>query len=447
MIAYEVLSQEGLSTNEFSLRLLRDEIIESGAAWSGESTTPASYGFSNFEFTTATQCVSDTINGLGFVPAILDDGGGYIGVNTTSASMTNLHKSVTALSDVPGFRLSAECVPTTLNSVEMWPSSDKYIGISSNISYHTVAVVGGMSRELDWVTADYTYFSGQDDGTTSVASNLAFPAWHYDCVFSGCAEKFYIIYMMAGIHRTALHTDYGDLGPAHQYKGESDGYGEVFQVGPTTSWGLECVLFQQQGLINYTRSADFQWSVATKSFAEKKAAIRSQLSNWLRVKLDGEWAPPQLGVLLFGRDPLKPCLTSAEKCLPTRNVSNSVGKYVYASGEITRIIHNVAAANASRAAGHPEYYHNVTGTVNRQYYRITYVPVLLLLALVSILLAALLTTALTISASETVSWARFRQVDMLRLVVDAVGGPLRHQDEQQFAKLSGASDDEILSWA
>lgn len=52
-----------------------------------------------------------------------------------------------------------------------------------------------------------------------------------------------------------------------------------------------------------------------------------------------------------------------------------------------------------------------------------------------------------ISASETVSWARFRQVDILRLVVDAVGGPLRHQNEEQFAKLSGASDDEILIWA
>lgn len=445
MIAYEVFYQEALSTTEFSLRLLRDAIIDSTAAPSSEITTPASYGMSNSEFTTAARSVTDIIYGLGFLPAILDDDSGYIGVNATSASMTTLHKSVNALSDVPGFRLSAECVPITLNSVKVWPASEKYIGISSNISYHRAVDVGGVSQERDWVTADYKYFGGQEGITTSVASHLAFPAWN--CAFSGCAEEFYIIYMMAGIHRIALHTDYGDLQPAHQYEVDSDGYGKGFEVGPTTSWGLECVLFQQQGLINYTRSADLQWSVATTSFDDKKIAIGSQLGNWQSVKLDGDWAPPQLGVLLFGRDPLEPCLTGAEKCLPTQNVSNSVGKYVYASGEITRIIHNIAAADASRAAGHPEYYHNVTGTVNKQYYRITYVPVLLLLALVSILLAALLTIALMISASKTVSWARFRQVDIVRLVIDAVGGPLRHQDEQQFAKLRGASDDEILSWA
>lgn len=137
----------------------------------------------------------------------------------------------------------------------------------------------------------------------------------------------------------------------------------------------------------------------------------------------------------------------AEKCLTTRNVSHAVRNYVYASGEITRIIHNIAAANASRASRHSEYYHNVTGTVNRQYYRITYVPVLLLVALVSIILAALLTTVLMISVTKSVSWSWFRQVDVVRLVVDAVGGSLRHQNEHQFAKLRDASDDEILSWA
>lgn len=112
-----------------------------------------------------------------------------------------------------------------------------------------------------------------------------------------------------------------------------------------------------------------------------------------------------------------------------------------------RIIHSIAAANASRAEGHPEYYQNVTGTVNKQYYRITYVPVLLLMALISIILAALMTTALMISVNNTVSWSWFRQVDVLRLVVDAVGSSLGLQDKQQFGKLSGASDDEIFTWA
>lgn len=298
----------------------------------------------------------------------------------------------------------------------------------------------------DWIDgySTYTYFSGQEDGIISVPPNSAFPAW--GCWSTSCGGKFYIVYMMSGIHRQALHTDYGDIQPAHQYKGDSVSYGAESVVAPTTYWGLNCELYQQQGLINYTRSSDLHWSIAATSFSDNKTAISSQLSNWQRVKVDGDWAPPQLGIVLFGRDPLEPCRTGAE-CRPTRNVSRAVANYVYASGEITRIIHNVAAANTSRARGHPEYYHNVTGTVNKQYYRITYVPVLLLVALVCIILAALLTTALMMSVKNTVSWSWFRQVDVMRLVVDAVGSSLGNQDKHQFAKLSGASDDEIFTWA
>lgn len=445
MIAYEAFNEDISSENEFSLRLLSDVIIERAVVLPEQATTSASYGLSHSEFTIAAQSVSGVLYGLNFFPATLDEDNGYIGVNATHDSMTHLDKSVTSLNDVPGFRLSAECAPDALNSVKVWPAKDGYVEIHPNITYHPPTAAGRVSQFMDWGYATYSYFSGQEDGVTSIASNLAFPAWVGGD--SGSEDEFYIIYMMSGIHHQDFHTDYGDLQPAHQYKGDSDGYGEIFEVAPTTSWGLKCLLSQQHGLINYTRSPDLQWSMAATSFDDSMISIPSQLSNWQRVKVNDDWAPPQLGVVLFGRDPLKPCLTGAEKCLPTRNVSQAVANYVYASGEITRIIHNVAAANASRARGHPEYYHDVTGTANKQYYRITYVPVLLLVALVSIILAALLTTALIISVKNTVSWSWFRQVDVVRLVVDAVGGSLRHQDKQHFAKLCCASDDEIFTWS
>lgn len=445
MIAYEAFNDDGSTNNEFSLRLLRDATIESTVIFPGQPTTSASYGLSNSEFSIAAQSVSDVLYGLNFSPATVDEDNGYIGVNATYGSMTDLDKSVSTLTGVPGYRLSAECVPGALNSLKVWPARDQYVEIHPNITYHPPTTAGRVSKLVGWGYATYSYFSGQEDGVTSVASNSAFPAWVGGN--SGSENEFYIIYMMSGIHRQALHTDYGDLQPALQYKGDSDGYGEIFEVAPMTSWGLKCVLFQQKGLINYTRSTDLQWSMVATSFDDSMTPIPSQLSNWQRVKVNGDWAPPQLGVVLFGRDPLKPCRRGAEECLPTRNVSHAVANYVYASGEITRIIQNVAAANTSRARGHPEYYHNVTGTVNKQYYRITYVPVLLLVALVCIILAALLTTTLMMSVKNTVSWSWFRQVDVMRLVVDAVGSSLGNQDKHQFAKLSGASDDEIFTWA
>lgn len=445
MIAYEVFNEDGSSDNEFSLRLLRDATIESTVTLPEQTTTSDSYGLSNSEFAIAAQSVSDVLYGLNFSPATVDEDNGYVGVNATYDSMTNLDKSVTTLIGVPGYRLSAECEPGALNSVTVYPAKDGYVEVLPNITYHRPTAGDRLSPLRDWGYATYSYFSGEEDGVTSIASNSAFPAWGGENAVS--KDDFYMIYMMSGIHRQALHTDYGDLQPVHQYKGDSDGYGRPFEMAPTTSWGLKCVLFQQQGLINYTRSPDLQWSMAATSFNDSMISIPSQLSNWQRVKVNGDWAPPQLGVVLFGRDPLKPCSTGAEKCLPTRNVSQAVANYVYASGEITRIIHSVAAANASRARGHPEYYHNVMGTANKQYYRITYVPVLLLVALVSIILAALLTTALIMSVKNTVSWSWFRQLDVVRLVVDAVGGSLRHQDKQHFAKLCCASDDEIFTWS
>lgn len=444
MIAYEIFNEDNPSNTEFSLRLLRDATIESTVTDSGETTTSALYGFSNSDFAVTAQRVSNVLNGLNLFPATLDEDNGYVGVNTTSASMTELDKSVNALGGVPGYRLSAECVPGAVNNVHVWPAKDGYVDIAPNITDHRITATSEVSQNWTWDYSTYSYFSGQEDGIISIAPNSAFPAWA--CGNTSCGDKFYIVYMMSGIHRQAFRTDYGDLQPAHQYKVDSDSYG-ADRVAPMIYWGLKCGLFQQQGLINYTRSSDLQWSTAATSFDDNKTAISSQLSNWQRVKVDGDWAPPQLGVVLFGRDPLEPCLTGAEKCMPTRNVSHAVDNYVYASGEITRIIHNIAAANASRAKGHPEYFRNVTGTVNKQYYRITYVPMLLLVFLVCTILAALLTTVLMMSIKNTVSWSWFRQVDVMRLVVDAFGSSLGNQDKQQFAELSGASDDEIFTWA
>lgn len=442
MIAYEVFNEDGPSNAEFSLRLLRDATIESTENRSGETATPAVYGFSISDSAVTAQSVSDVLNGLNLFPATLDEDNGYVGVNATSGSMTDLDKSVNALSGVPGYRLSAECVPGVVNEVQLRPAEDRYVEMTMNITDERLTATSEVSQNWTWGYSTYSYFTGQD-GTIPETPNSAFPAW--GCGSTSCGDKFDIVYMMSGIHPQALHTDYGDIQSSLQ--GQSDSYGPDFGVTSTTYWGMKCGLFKQQGLINYTRSSDLQWSIAATSFDDNKTAFFSQLSNWQRVKVGGDWAPPQLGTVIFGRDPLKPCRTGAEECLPTRNVSHAVANYVYASGEITRIIHNVAAENTSRARGHPEYYHNVTGTVNKQYYRITYVPVLLLVALVCIILAALLTTALMMSVKNTVSWSWFRQVDVMRLVVDAVGSSLGNQDKHQFAKLSGASDDEIFTWA
>lgn len=441
MIAYEVFNEAGPSTKDFSLRLLRDAIIDGVSYPSGSASALRLWGLNKSESITAARGVSDVLYELAYESATLNQGDGHVLVDTTSASMANLDKSVTTLVNVPGTRLSAECMPTNVTSMEANAHTGISVGISVNVTNSAIMPVAEGSQDLgNSSNAFYSYIGVMGD--TSILYDYAFPAWDGS---GGVESGFYLVYTLSGIHSQALPSDYGDLEPTNYYLTEIGS--QPAELAPATYWGLRCVLLQQQGVINYTRSEDLHWSMAETAFDEEKTPISSQLSNWQPMVTSGNWAAPDLGVVLFGRDPLKSCLGGHEKCSPTRNISDSVRNYIYASGEIKRIIYDVAVADPSRAAGPPEYYHNVTGTVNKQFYRITYVPVLLLVALVSIILAALLTTALMLSVRNTVSWSWFRQVDVMRLIVDAVGGSLRHQDEHQFAKLSGASDDEILSWA
>ena len=131
-------------------------------------------------------------------------------------------------------------------------------------------------------------------------------------------------------------------------------------------------------------------------------------------------------------------------CFQYRDFSTAVNNLVYASGEATRIIYNVAAVNASR--DNADYFYNVTGEVDREFYRITYVPVLLLVALLGIIVSALLVTVLVVATMKTWSWKTFRQIDITRLVVDCVGADLAKGDST-FSRLGRASDDELAEWA
>lgn len=122
------------------------------------------------------------------------------------------------------------------------------------------------------------------------------------------------------------------------------------------------------------------------------------------------------------------------------NFTKAVNNIVFTSGEAPRIIYNVAAVNASR--DNVQYFHNVTGEADMQFYRITYVPVLSLVALLGIIISVLLVTILVLATMRTWSWKTFRQVDITRLAVDRVGADLAKHD-LTLSRLRPASDDEL----
>lgn len=218
----------------------------------------------------------------------------------------------------------------------------------------------------------------------------------------------------------------------------------------TYSRALQCVLLRQEGLLEYRRRDDQSWFIASSSFQEKRKLVRSFLQDWQVTRFSGRWFPVLADVLWGGAGTVKVCPPGEDPesyintCYGYKDFTTAVNNFVFASGETTRILYNVAAVDASH--DNAEYFYNVTGEVDRQFYRITYVPVLLLVALLGIIISALMVTTLVVATMKTWSWKTFRQVEITRLVVDCIGADLAKGDST-FSRLRRASDDELAEWA
>ncbi|EMR63227.1 hypothetical protein UCREL1_9841 [Eutypa lata UCREL1] len=117
--------------------------------------------------------------------------------------------------------------------------------------------------------------------------------------------------------------------------------------------------------------------------------------------------------------------------------------FLYASASIEQIMYNVAAADTARDL--PEYFYGVDGGSEEEFYRITYVPLILLIGLLSLIGAAVTTGSMLIYTARTLSTRSFRQVDVLRLVFDGVMG--LWSDTPTMAKMKEQDNDALQEWA
>ncbi len=198
--------------------------------------------------------------------------------------------------------------------------------------------------------------------------------------------------------------------------------------------------------MNYTRQPDLTWSITGSRFGGPQTSVRSFIPDW-EANLNVQGTAAGIAEFMLRNmttcDYQKPDLDNIG-CATASNNSIPVDNFVYASGEAIRILYNVAATNS--AAARPEYFYNVTGTSNQQFYCITYIPVLLLIGLLCIILCSSLTALLVISTMSTFSWKIFREVDLVRVVADVAAGDL-HEDADEMVKLGLMSDAEVDKWA
>ncbi|KAF2137367.1 uncharacterized protein K452DRAFT_301959 [Aplosporella prunicola CBS 121167] len=406
LVAYEAFFENVASPHPYQLRYMRDAVIESSVV------IPTSLQMDVFGFNTEQQAsvanqMSGMLTGLNFQNAtkMLESDGSYVGVNTTAAALDALPASVVGLVNVPGFRVSVECAPAQLSNL-------------------AVLAMGAYDTSINGI-ADTTLFRAQIPGPSSVlkgASNdvYSFVAFDFNTTnaFLGYLTSFdYSNYTIA--------TPYGTLNPTVANMTSS---GFTGTKATMSVWGLQCSLYQQSGQLNLTRAHNSDVTIAAATFAPEteKMKIPSALATW-QANLNYH-APtaaiPGIGPAL-ARTACPATASSADSTLCSAGQNSTdfaalARNFLYASAEARTIAIEVAASNATREK--PEYVYTVQAVVTRQFYRMTYVPVVLAVGLASLVLAALVVGGMAWVARGSEAVGGWRVRDVGRVVVDAVAG-------------------------
>jgi hypothetical protein len=208
---------------------------------------------------------------------------------------------------------------------------------------------------------------------------------------------------------TPVHSSYGTVYP-QAYNMTQDGFGGT--KGMMSSWGLNCTLLRQRGTANLTREgSSLNWAIVTSSFDAGKESVPLFMSQW-QVALS--WTAP--GASCPG---LAPAMAFTLGNLNEVDISLDffANNFLQASAEIERMVYEVAAWNTTRAKNFLE-----QGSMDAQFYRISYIPALLLASLLAILTAASLTAGLAWYSEHHHDAPRGRKIDGLRLLSDLMLG-------------------------
>lgn len=410
IIAYESFTKDVSSPDSYTLRLLSDANIYYPQSLFIGTDTQSAYQFSDHQQGLAAQNVSSMFNHLAFVAATLDDDGSYVGVNATEASMESVNVSVSTLEDVPGYRLTVDCAPTKLLPEPFMVSTAGTGYTSFNIRTEMSKEIKSaldMSQVVESYISDYFYAGsvGQVFYDVVVPSNqfLTFygtQGWGPATVQTG-SELVTVVHFEFDVLNTSspMVTDYGLIDPIYQNvsTGLATPSRDTGLWYPLSTYTLQCSLYRQDGVLNFTRNSDRSWLLTTSTFDERPVPYASFLSDWDMRYTRNKSAPP-LADNLFSS-----AVQYSGGVAAGFNFTLAANNILYASGEIARIMYNVASLNTSR--DQPDYFYNVTGTVNREFYRVTYVPALLLIGLVCVVLCASMTLALVLSVRHSASWS------------------------------------------
>ncbi|KAK8221627.1 hypothetical protein IWZ01DRAFT_51998 [Phyllosticta capitalensis] len=418
IIAYEAFSSNSTSSADIRLRYLSDTYLNRRAT--NYTDQNIDFGSSQSEMVAK---LEKFLTDITLAPSMSFQDDTYIGVNATAASMDSINSNITELHDVPGFRLTVNC------------TNDKPFGLT------LVAQDDGLKRidvDLDGVGYYAQFFGSMDqlDFTQSTADteSYSFAAFQSRPISDTAKTQFGVYLGFVGDNHFPTDSPYGEI-PV----GKSTAYNVIATTPKVVSdqrtrdfYGIKCSLYRSEGKLDFSRNSTNAWNLKKSTFSDQQTEVPSFLAQWQSIDYSAPGAP------ING---IGPALSA------TANDSwSALAKtFLYASGEVQKIGYEFAASNLSREE--PDFFYNVGATQSSQRYRITYVPVLLLIGLLAALAAAAITAAMAVYTARTVSARTFRLVDPLRLVIDCGQGLQEAIQDLAASAPHSLPSDRLEKWA
>jgi hypothetical protein len=456
IIAYEAYTTQAGIVSQ-SLQFLYDPLLHTF----GDSPSWMGYLYYNFSTDQQARFTNDfnmMLMGLGFHAAKTKlDGKYYIGINATQASLDALPSSISNIADVPGYRLSTACQPLVAQSAFV-VESYIIVGVYTEITYDfgqdvTInATKGAIGSKYAGSLMPFTSLSRGE-----TLSTLAFDRSQEN----GFA---YVLWLSSepmlnlGANGSApLDTVYG---PMYSKKTNVTLNGRGTNGTRTTttntmySWGLNCTISRQNGRHNLTRRLNSTWTRSASIYSQQNEPPRFfNLKYWeLQTSFQRPWS------LIPG---LGPAITSTagdgtnHTSCQTASIDTTRGSLcgcptdfetaalnaLYAIGEAERITAEVAMWPVP---GNNTY--AVKATANTILYRMTYVPLILLLALFSAILASAVPLGFLVFNwhHNSKSLNMWRDVDVVRLVADSLEGLRSDENVPNLHRMNNAA---LAGWA
>ncbi|KAI0017050.1 hypothetical protein F4780DRAFT_756992 [Xylariomycetidae sp. FL0641] len=442
IIAYEAYSREYPS-----LSPPLASFVEKGWAFPNTTLVASSLVAEDYNLTDAqladfgSQAIS-ILTGVSYQNATgkLTDGA-YIGMNATKATLDGLASNIVGLEEVPAYRMTIGCEAKTPQTL-----------LFMNTGTTAVQVSASDGKSL---------YSGQFPGQLDALTNANTMNTSFVTFRSGDRNSFYVINMSNGnatqpcksANGTALDgpgcdpwtpidSPYGAM-DFKAFNLSASGFKGANSI--SSAWGMNCSVYRESGTHQLTRQSDLSWTITSSKWAGDKKVVPLMLVDW-QAALNFHSPSSQIPGLGGAFYP-----SSTNMTLGVTDYKAYAESFLYANGAMENAMYEIKNADLSKKATQSaeddgaqasDTQFQVPCTKTELAYRITYVPVILLVGLLALLLAALVPLLLILRNFGVPSLRSWREVNTLRLVMDSLAVPT---SESTVRYIHGASNGELLT--